>query len=313
MKPCTFILLTNPREIPFVKDTLPHLLKMCACRFEEVLVVIDDVPRELVANANAELKETLSTWIRGLERSISNVRIISLAAASTSIPVHKYFQTRVPVSHDFRGVPMFGWIAGVEAATTDFVVHFDSDILLHQSKSYGWISEGIALIEKDPLAMFVSPLPGPPDPREGFPGQRVPFTFDACGNLLFKTTFSSRAFLMSKERFSKILPTPLIGLRPCSITANRKAFLYPWEGCVQSALQDSKYYRVHLRSSQAWFLHCIDRSSEWLSLLPQLIQSVEQGRYPVEQAGFYDLNLAAWQHSLVAPGERSSDAIAVAV
>jgi hypothetical protein len=63
---------------------------------------------------------------------------------------------------DHRGVPLFGWIAGLEAAQTDFVVHFDSDLLLHQAPGHSWIDAGMALIQEDPLAMFVSPLPGPP-------------------------------------------------------------------------------------------------------------------------------------------------------
>ncbi len=158
------------------------------------------------------------------------------------------------------GVPMFGWIAGLETARTDFVVHFDSDILLHQAPDHNWIEAGMALIEKDSLVMFVSPLPGPPASDGCFHDQAFAPTFDEEGNLRFKT-FSSRRFLVNKCRFENLLPTPLVytsakGRRRMQFGIGNA--LSPWETCVSCALKEFINDRVNLRSPKAWAIHCPD-------------------------------------------------------
>ena len=70
--------------------------------------------------------------------------------------------------------------------------------------------------------------------------------------------------------------------------------LLTWEDCVSRSLQESEYYRVHLRCPKAWALHCPDHGPDWLGALPSIIKRVEEGQYPAKQAGQYDLILSAW-------------------
>ena len=42
------------------------------------------------------------------------------------------------------------------------MLHYDSDMLLHQQKDYSWVDEGIKLMEEHPEIMAIRPLAGPP-------------------------------------------------------------------------------------------------------------------------------------------------------
>ena len=296
MSECTFVLLAGPRDSGFLKHTLPHLLRMCSFRFNEILFVADDLPTGNRSHDSEIENARFADLLQRLTRDQTVTRCVHLSEFASASLAKKYFGSPVSTLRDSRSVPLFGWIAGIEAAQTDFVVHFDSDILLHQAPGHNWIRTGMSLIEEDPLAMFVSPLPGPPSCDGGLRAQVVAPNLDKQGNFRFKT-FSSRRFLLSKLRFEKLLPTPL---RYTSIKRRLLMQLgfgnavWPWEYCVSCALQESKYYRVHLCSPKAWALHCPDHSKAWLHSLPAVIKRVEEGRYPTEQGGYYDLMLPAW-------------------
>jgi hypothetical protein len=293
---CTFVLLAGPRDSGFLKATLQHLLRMCSFPFREILVVADDLPRgNRSLNTEIEVSCFADLLLR-LTREQTVTRCVYLSEIATDRLAEKHFGSRVSTMRDHRSIPLFAWIAGIEAAQTDFVVHFDSDILLHQTPGHSWINAGMSLLQEDPLTMFVAPLPGPPSGDGSLRAQTAAPTLDNQGNFRFKT-FSSRRFLLSKQRFEKLLPTPLrytsIKRRLLMPLGFRNAIL-PWEYCVSCALQKSKYYRVHLCSPKAWSLHCQDHSHAWLRSLPVVIRRVEEGQYPAEQGGHYDLMLPAW-------------------
>ena len=309
MSDCSFVLLASPRDTDFVKNILPHLLRMCSFSFRDVIVVADDLPKGIrlqeEENLHAQFFEMVQEWQR--DSTIS--KCLRLSTISCDRLAEKYFGSRISAMRDYRGVPLFGWIAGLDAAESDFVVHFDSDILLHQASDYNWIEAGMDLIQEDPLAMFVSPLPGPPSSDGKFYNQPVCPTLDKHGNLRFKT-FSSRRFLLSKRRFDKLLPTPsqyLSTKRRLLISTKRRLLMQTglgnalrnWERCVSCTLQESSYYRVHLRSPKAWAIHCLDRGDAFIRSLPALIQRVEDGHYPVEQGGHHDLVLPVWNLNLL--------------
>lgn len=296
MSECTFVLLAGPRDSAFLDDTLRHVLRMCSFGFREVLIVADDLPRANHSINNETENSRFADLVYRLTRDEVVTRCIHLREIASDRLAEKYFGSRVSRLRDHRRVPLFGWIAGIEEAQTDFVVHFDSDILLHQSPGHSWIHAGMTLMKQDPLAMFVSPLPGPPSRDGGLRAQAVAPTLDSQGNFRFKT-FSSRRFLVSKRRFEKLLPTPLQYTSIKRRLLMRLGFgnaLWPWEYSVSCALQESVYYRVHLCSPKAWALHCPDHSKAWLHSLPDLITRIEQGEYPAEQGGEYDLMLSAW-------------------
>ena len=42
----------------------------------------------------------------------------------------------------------------LEDAKTDYIVHFDSDVLLYQAPDYDWITRSMELMDADPRVLF---------------------------------------------------------------------------------------------------------------------------------------------------------------
>jgi hypothetical protein len=295
MNPCTFVTLAGPADARHVDRILDHLLRMCSFDFQEVILVLDDVPKTGIP---ADAWRELYAKIERLAEHGPIDRVVRLSEINRRCRrlSKKHFGRSVSRVRDLRGVPLFGWIAGLEEARTDFVVWFDSDILLHQETGFNWIESGMALIADDPTVMFVAPHPGPPASDGNLRGQTIPPIVDGAGNFRFKT-FSSRRFLISKQRFENMLPIRLVYApgknRMLSRLGLGKAPL-PWEQCVSRSLQRSEYYRVHLGNPKAWALHSPDHSTAWIEALPRISTRIEAGDYPTEQGGFYDLVLSSW-------------------
>ena len=140
MPDCTFSLLAGPADAGFLRETLQHLLRMCAFPFREKIIVADDLPNRSVPEDAAYRFSQLLQELQGDQIITQSVPLSTVVADRLSL---KHFGSRVSVMRDHRSVPLFGWIAGIEQAHTDFVVHFDSDILLHQAKGHNWIEAGI--------------------------------------------------------------------------------------------------------------------------------------------------------------------------
>lgn len=295
---CTFTTLAGPRDLAFIGLTIPHLLAACRHPFSERILVLDCLPPNELAPPRTVPFEAEILVHRGM---IDRIVLLDRSYARGGAVSQTFFGNRRVPNRDYRNVPLLGWATALYEAKTEFVVHFDSDMLLHQSSKYDWIAEGIKLLERDPSVMFVAPLPGPPAPDGTLKGQQIPPIRDSDGNFRFKT-FSSRRFLVSRSRLHRLLPTPLQYLswrrRVAAMFTGRSAAL-PWESHIDLALRRSPCFRVHLGNAEAWTLHSPDRSAEWFKKLPRLIERVERGEFPPGQAGHYDLALEQWKELLV--------------
>jgi len=113
---------------------------------------------------------------------------------------------------------------------------------------------------------------------------------------------------MDRKKFGKLLPLPILGHRyrhagmqklPTWLLTeiNRsfgKGHLNSWEVMISQNLEATSFVRATLSDTRAWTLHPIDRGSEFIKNLPRLIKLIEDGEYPPEQAGHYDLKLDFW-------------------
>jgi hypothetical protein len=73
-----------------------------------------------------------------------------------------------------------------------------------------------------------------------------------------------------------------------------KGKLDSWEIMISQQLERTPYFRGTLANPQAWTLHPTDRRPEFIKALPQIIEKIEAGEYPLEQAGYYDLKSEFW-------------------
>jgi hypothetical protein len=292
---CTFSMLASTADAPFIAMSVRHLLRMCAFHFQDVVIVVDDLPKD---GHDAVEARGLLAILEGMhaEGIVSRILRLSTVHENERQLSQKYFGCVLPRPRDRRGIPLLGWVAGLEDARTDFVVHFDSDILLHQRSGHSWLTEAMTLLRQDASAMFVAPRPGPPAADGSLQGQQVAPTRDENGNFRFKQ-FSSRRFLVSKRRFDALLPTPLLYTSRRDRVLMQLGYgnaLQMWEECVSSVLRRSSYYRVHLANPNAWSVHCKEHSPRWLAALPAILERVEAGEFPEAQAGHYNLQLSHW-------------------
>jgi hypothetical protein len=289
----TFATLADPCA-PYTEMMARHLAGICRESLADALLVADDLAkagRRLDRDAFARAVDRL------LKERIVN-RVVRLSEIDAAALSRKHFGTAVSVSRDHRGIPLLGWIAALEAAHTDLVAYFDSDILMHQAPGHDWIAEGADIIRNDPSVMFVAPHPGPPTANGELYEQEPPPEIDDRGNFRWKL-FSSRRFLVSRSRFFAMLPTPphyVSWKRALAMKLGYGNALLPWETTVSRALAASAYDMVYLRSPKAWFLHSPDHGPPWQDALPKLIAHVERGVYPTAQAGLCELKLPAWAH-----------------
>jgi hypothetical protein len=297
---CTLSVMASRFDVPYLELTIAHLVRACNYPFAERLLNMDvgcGAANRAYSGA-ATIAELLASAQRLCDRGVID-RIVTFddKLCQNEALSRKHFGRRLRWSRDCRGVPLWGWINEFEACQTEYLVHFDCDMLLHQAPGHSWIADGMDLLKRRPDVMFALPLPGPPT-ADGrlFQKKDENYVRDDDGFFRFRS-FTSRKFLVDRRRFEQLLP-----LRPLYISwkrrlwqhVTRKNALRNWETMVSRRLQSSPYVRADLASPNAWTLHSHDHGPEFQRLLPAIIERVESGFAPPEQAGFYDLKLKYW-------------------
>lgn len=300
---CSLSILVARTDIPFMMQTIPHLVKSCQFDFLERILFVETAPLSGVFRNRpgvGTLEELRDCCERLLKTGVvDRVVDIDYSEATRKQIYKKHFGQDVQFTHDYRGASVFGFIYSLEATQGDYILHFDSDMLLHQQASHNWITEGIALLKSCPDVMFVSPLSGSPSQDGSLKQRGITYQRDPRGFYAFKA-FTSRKFLVDRRRLEQMLP-----IRPDWVSWKRKAIsavtgksaLNVWEIMMSSALQASDYLRADLGSPSAWTLHTPDHGTAFVQALPQVIKRIEDGDYPSGQAGDYDLQLNLWSNN----------------
>jgi hypothetical protein len=210
----------------------------------------------------------------------------------------KHFAGPMRQTHSHGGYPILGSIEALEGSRADYLVHFDSDMLLYQEPGFSWIDEGMKLLRAHRDLLAVLPRSGPPHANGRLRQQEETgeaYEPDPRGIYCFKT-FTSRVFLVDRLRFDSLLPLrsrlPVADLLRNYLTA--RSTMPEWEIMIGYRLQETPLVRADLSSTRAWTLHPDDRGERFEAALPDLIARIEAGHYPAEQGGYYDLLLDLW-------------------
>lgn len=313
MPSCSLWILVARTDIPFMMQTIPHLVKMSNFPFQERVLVMDTAPLsgDKVNRPGVGTMEQLREYTEQLRQRgvIDRITEINYTTPYRDRVYQKHFGTKLRQTHNYKGYPILGTIFTIEEPQSDYMLHFDSDMLLYQAPNYNWIAEGMKLIDNHPDLMSIRPLTGPPT-TDGTMYQSYPYAQDPDGFYRFKF-FGSRAYLIKKQRFDELLPLPIVwrsyrnqwlNQLPLAVqnTLNYltgKGKLDSWEIMVSRQLEQTKYDRGVLTNPQAWTLHPIDRSPQFIAALPHIIARIEAGDYPPEQAGYYDLKSQLWMET----------------
>jgi hypothetical protein len=296
-----------------MKQTIPHLLKMCNYPFSQRVLAMDptDPSGDYLTRPHVG---TVAELQQCCENLLASGSVDKLVNVDFSEDYHrrvyaKHFGRFVRRTHNFRGAPVLSYIYIIEEADSDYLVHFNTDMLMHQQPGCSWIEKGIEKLQQYDDIASVIPLPGPPS-DDGLLKQRVPYERDARGFYRFKQ-FTSRKFLIDRKRFEQLLPLEILWKdgEPAKTSAGQQGEdvglqdrcreLDRWEVMISHKLRQTRYFRADLDMPAAWSIHSsYSHGPKFLRHLPKIINRVESGWYPPEQAGRYNLDLELWLRSM---------------
>jgi hypothetical protein len=204
-------------------------------------------------------------------------------------------------THCFRGYPVHGSIHQFHQKDSDYILHLDSDMIFYESHGFSWIQEGIKIMEENEDILCVLPKGGPPT-KDGILHQgTTQYQVDEKRGLYLFKNFTSRHYLIHRERFLSLMPMKPLWLswrEPIKSRLFGNGKMLCWEAMVEKALENSSLWRADLMSGQAWSLHPGDRSEKFYNILPKIIESMNRNEFPAEQRGHFDLKLNAWEKYL---------------
>ena len=309
---CSLWILVARTDINFMMYTIPYLVKMCNFPFDEKVLAIDTAPLS-GEMTNRPGIGTMSQLRKNCEKLLDKKIIDRIVDINYSKEYKdkvylKHFGTkRIKQTHNWKGSPILGYIFCIEECKSDYMLHFDSDMLLYQAKDHNWIDEGIGILKKIPQVMAVRPLSGPPS-KNGMIHDWVSYKKDKRGFYKYKF-FGSRTFLIDVKHFKSLLPIqtiwessknrliswlPLIIQQKIIKFLKGKNLLTSWELMVSNRIKNTKYFRATLSCPKAWTLHPCDHGPEFIKALPNIIKKIEKGEYPEKQAGIYNLKMDYW-------------------
>ncbi len=325
--PVSLWILVARTDVPYMLHTIPHLIRSCNYPFVERVLAMDTAPLigdkryRYDTGSQEQLDQACQTLID--EGIMDRVAKIDYHPDLIQTIYEKYFGLEqapkmLNHTHNWKGSTVYASLYCIEAAKSDYYLHFDADMLLHQDPGSDWITEAINLMEAVSTIATIRPLCGPPHP-EGKIVHAPTFIKDERGFYSHKF-FSMRAYLVDRKRFAQLSPIPLMWKFPPlwsrylpqplqSLPAKIERKLRKTRGGVQGAIEsfepmtskrlvETDFVRANLSSTHAWTIHPPKHTEEFIEVVPQLIQLIEEGKYPLEQAGYYDLILEAWQELL---------------
>lgn len=299
---CDLYILSAVTDLGFIERTIPHQIKNCNISSGNRYLVVDTAEISGYYSKSREINslENLLEIGYGFKSSkvIDEIIEIDYQNPAKKNAYKTHFGRNYAENHCFRGYPYWGSILPFEHSDSDYIVHLDSDILVYQDADYNWIKESIDLMERNEDIVCCLPLSGPPTQDLTLFQHGNEYTYDSRGFYRFKD-FTSRIFVMHKERYLNLCPMKISWLswrEPIKSRLFGNGKMLCWEVTVTRAIEKSAYWRIDLASPKAWSLHPPERGGRFKKYFPEIIHLVENGVFPQEQAGHYDLNLDWWEN-----------------
>jgi len=270
---------------------------MCRKLENDINVILE------TSNPKGILGETLpQTNLNELARSINELDSFSTVCAdyqSEEIKTTntKYLGYPFKETHCFRGYPIFGSFKQFTDISTKYLLHLDCDMIFYEEPDFSWIQEGMRIMEENEDILCVLPKGGPPTKDGNLHQGTTEYQIDKKRDLFLFKNFTSRHYLIHRERFLSLLPLKPLWLswrEPIKSRLFGNGKMLCWETMVGEALENSNLWRADLMTDQAWSIHPGDRSAEFYKLLPKIIESVSRNDFPDDQRGHFDLRLDDW-------------------
>ena len=209
MRPVTLQISTAPTDIWLLESMISHQIKALKSQVQEILIVADI---QQSGNGRFRFSEEMilkfKEILEGLQQRWPNVRVKFVDYGDTAqnrVAQSLWGKNELPAK-DYRGGPFYSYFYGVAEASNDYVLHLDSDILLGGGLK-SWCEDAVNIYERDERIACMIPLSGPTPSIVNVPAQykRSQQKEDGLPHTYVSKKFTTRIFLISKKRFSKIL------------------------------------------------------------------------------------------------------------
>jgi len=277
---------------------------MCQKARAPVTICIDATkPSGVLENQNKTNK--LNELLNYLEELKNNFLFDIIISNPTNKEVQNlskvYFGSSYYETNCFRGYPIFGSFNQFYQSKSKYILHLDCDMIFYEKKDFSWINAAIKMMNENEDILCVLPRGGPPHTDKKLHQGTTKYNIDDKRRVFLFKNFTSRHYLIHRERFVSLLPVKPLWLswrEPIKSRLFGNGNMLCWEAMVEKALENSSLWRADLMTEQAWSLHPGDRSKKFYQLLPQIIDSVNRNEFPEDHRGHFDLRLNEWENYL---------------
>ncbi len=308
----------SPGDITYAGITVPFLAKAHQANVDEKLAIVNCCRPQKTKIVDPDKKfpeleysyqvKEICIIAEKLKRKGYLDRIVYLYPGDSliSLAYHKYMGgwLRINDTHDYGGGGLIPYFAGLAAANTRYVLHYDPDMLLYQAPGYDWSVEAKHLMNKQDKIISASPRISPlfskeqgvadaPSLHEG----SVPTPVEGGWQ---NSWISGRCYFLDHEKLSKYLPLTQgkALLELLAVKYLNRGYPKAFEVILSNRTKAAGCWRLDLNSQQAWLLHPKTKPPRYIELLPDIIEAVLQGQVPPKQRGYADINLSIWEEFL---------------
>ena len=247
----TFI-FTARSDAKFIENTLPYLIKLLEKASCKITLILD------TRNPSGVLGSTLSqsnlieitSKIENIQSKL-NLEFLTTSYDSKSIRSKNRLQFNFPFkeTHCFRGYPIYGSFRQFLDTEAKYILHLDCDMIFYEDPAFSWVQEGIRIMEENEDVLCILPRGGPPTKDGSLHQGTTPYQVDEKRGLYLFKNFTSRHYLIHRERFLSLLPLKPLWLswrEPIKSRLFGNGKMLCWETMVEQALEKSDLWRPPL-------------------------------------------------------------------
>jgi hypothetical protein len=296
MKPDQITLQINlsPGDIAYAHLTVPALIEQHT-EVDEVLLVVDTCKPGKTKLVDPEMRFPEPQFSEKVAKIVSIATAISERYKNCRIYVlkmddpiitslgDKYLNGWYYHTHDYGGCANMSYWLGFDLPDTQYVLHYDADMLLYQKKGYQWTTEAIQLMRANKHAVAACPRYNTPFPSSDIsPSFKHGVPFQKAKDCWLDTFFSTRCLLIDKARFQQYLPllTGRILLETLSVKYLNRGYPRSPEIVMYRKIGGNKGKRLILDRFDSWTMHPHSKPVEYIQHLEAILDLVHKGIYP---------------------------------
>lgn len=299
---------TSPGDVNYASLTIPalvanhidikkRLLIVDCCRPQKTKLVEPDIKFPIHI-----FNEKVKKIIEISEELLKNNVVTDVYYLFPNDPLYKkiaekYLDNLYDCTHSAGGTANMSYWAGIELSKTKFVLHYDGDIILYQKEGYSWVEEAKNLMASEENVLIAVPRLSPPIPNLDLPSYHEGRKFASLEKYWVNDWFSTRHFLLNKEKLNDFLPLVRgkVRLELLVRKYGNRAFPIDPEMLLFKSLGPRGCKRLMLKNDNAWIIHPLNKPDAFIKILKNIMSEVGKGKFPLEQQGYENINLEAWE------------------